>query len=112
MFLPTNACICGPTARNATRQLVKSLEIGIFPENLRIQSLISDLGSLDDNRFLLNGDSFSWYRSGQDHQQSSSVVFHSSLNRVMDNIHEVDPVLLILSRHTTIALVGNVVECL
>ena len=51
-------------------------------------------------------------RSGKNHQQSSGVVLHTSLDGVMDDIHQVNPVLLVFSAHAGISLVGDIVECL
>lgn len=54
------------------------------------------------------------FRNGsrKHHQQSSCVVLHTALDTVVDNIHEINPVLFIFSGHSCVSFVGNVVECL
>lgn len=50
--------------------------------------------------------------SGEDHEQGSGVVFHASFDTVMDNVHQINPVLFVLSGHAGVSLIGDVVECL
>lgn len=62
---------------------------------------------------LFRGDHLT-FRDGsrEHHEQSAGVVLHASLDAVVDDIHQVDPVLFVFTSHARVSLVGNVVECL